>query len=196
MDYPVDFTFKILALAPQIAATDASGKTVCYVKQKLFKLKEAVNVFTGRDQKTLLCTIQADRILDISATYNFADSGGAPLGGVKRHGLKSIWRTRYDILSAPETVAMTITEENPWVKVADALFEQIPVAGMFSGYVLHPSYLVAREDGAPVMRIRKQSAFLEGKFRLEKLARDLTEEDELRVLLSLLMMILLERRRG
>lgn len=38
-------------------------------------------------------------------------------------------------------------------------------------------------------------AFLEGKFQMEKLS-ELTPEEEIRVLLSLVMMTLLERARG
>jgi uncharacterized protein YxjI len=52
-----------MALAPQLSVTDASGQQVLYVKQKLFKLKEAVNVFADAAQTRQLYTINADRIL-------------------------------------------------------------------------------------------------------------------------------------
>ena len=45
MQYPLELKFKVLALAPQISVTDAGGQQIFYVKQKLFKLKEAVTVF-------------------------------------------------------------------------------------------------------------------------------------------------------
>ncbi len=90
---------------------------------------------------------------------------------------------------------MTIQEANPWAKVCDALFSEIPILGMFSGYVFHPEYLVTREDGTSVMRLKKEPAFFQGKFSIEKLA-DLGEEEETRILLSLIMMVLLEKQRG
>ena len=77
----------------------------------------------------------------------------------------------------------------------DALVGEIPVVGMFTGYLFHPAYVVARPDGTEVMRLEKQPAFLQGKFKIEKLA-PLTESEETHVLLSLLMMVLLERNRG
>jgi len=194
MDYPLSLSFKIFALAPQIRVTNASGALVCYVKQKLFKLKEAVNVFADEQQTQLLCKINADRVLDISARYHFTDAENAPLGSVKRQGLRSIWKAHYDILDG-ESVVMTIREENPWIKVFDHLLGEIPILGMFTGYLFHPSYLVTRQDGVEVMRCQKESAFFEGKFKLEKLA-DMDEGEELRVLLSFLMMLLLERQRG
>lgn len=45
------------------------------------------------------------------------------------------------------------------------------------------------------MRLVKEPAFLEGKFRVESLG-PMREDEELRALLSLLMMVLLERARG
>jgi len=194
MQYPLGLKFKIMALAPQISVTDASGQQVFYVKQKLFKLKEAVTVFADAAQTRPLYTINADRIIDFSAQYHFTDLMGMPLGSVKRDGMKSLWRSRFNILngSSPNLV---IREENPWIKVVDGLVGQIPVVGMFSGYLLHPAYLVSREDNTGVMRLVKMPAFFEGKFRIDKLA-ELSPAEETRILLSLLMMVLLERSRG
>lgn len=192
--YPLTLSFKLVALAPQLSVTDANGQLVVYVKQKLFKLKEAVTVFGDERQSQPLYSINADRILDFSARYNFATTQGSALGSVKRHGMKSIWKTHYEIMDGDATV-MGINEENPWIKVIDALFSEIPIVGMFSGYVFHPVYLVTRQDGTLVMRLEKQPAFFEGKFRVEKKAA-LSETEEQRVLLSLVMMLLLERSRG
>jgi uncharacterized protein YxjI len=192
--YPLTLSFKIVALAPQFSVTNANGQVIAYVKQKLFKLKEAVNVFGDERQTQPLYTINADRIIDFSARYHFADTQGNALGSVKRHGMKSLWKTHYEIMDGDVTV-MSINEENPWIKVFDALFTEIPVIGMFSGYVFHPVYLVTRQDGAVVMRLEKQPAFFEGKFKVEKKAT-LGETEEQRVLLSLIMMLLLERTRG
>ena len=45
MNFPLDLRFKLLAIASQIAVTDAQGQLVYYAKQRAFKLKEAVTVF-------------------------------------------------------------------------------------------------------------------------------------------------------
>jgi uncharacterized protein YxjI len=178
VNYPLDLSFKLIALAPQISVTDAAGRPVCFVRQKMFKLKEAVTVFSDAQQTQTLATIQADRVLDISAQYHFAAADGRKLGSVKRQGLKSIWKCHYDIFDA-EKAAMTIREDNAWIKVADAALMSIPFVGMFAGYVFHPTYTVTRAGGAPVLRLRKMPAFFEGKFRIERLA-DLTPDEEMR----------------
>ncbi len=194
MQYPLELSFKIMALAPQISVTDASGRQLLYVKQKLFKLKEAVNIFGDTAQTQLLYIINADRILDFSAQYHFSDSSGRQLGSVKRDGMRSLWRARYNIMngSAPD---ITIREENPWIRVADGVFEAIPLVGMLSGYLFHPAYVVSDAQDRPLMRLIKQPAFFEGKFRIEKQA-ELDSAVETRILLALLMMVLLERSRG
>jgi uncharacterized protein YxjI len=192
--YPLTLSFKIVALAPQLSVKDANGNLVAYVKQKLFKLKEAVTVFADERQTQSLFTLNADRILDFSARYNFATAQGSSIGSVKRRGMKSIWSAHYDIMDG-DNVVMSIKEANPWIKVLDYFFSDLPIIGMFSGYLFHPVYLVSREDGTVVMRLEKQPAFFEGKFSLEKQAQ-MSEVEEQRVLLSLVMMLLLERSRG
>jgi uncharacterized protein YxjI len=194
MQYPLELTFKIWTFAPKISVTDAQGNLVFFVKQKLFKLKEAITVHADEQQTNLLYSIKADRIIDFSARYNFSDSNGKPIGAVKRKGLKSLWRARYEIFDG-ETINFVLQEDNPWVKVLDALFQEIPIVGMFSGYFLNPKYHVSRPDGNVVMRLEKQPSFFSRKFTIKQVDQ-LSDREESQILLSLLMMILLERARG
>jgi hypothetical protein len=91
---------------------------------------------------------------------------------------------------------LTIREENPWVKVVDGLLGEIPIVGLFTGYVLHPAYRVTRADtGATVLRAVKRPAFFEGRYTIEPGAMLAPAEQTLAVL-ALLMLLLLERRRG
>ncbi len=192
--YPLMFSFKILSLASQFSVRDSGGNLIAYARQKILALKEAVTVFADEQQTRQLFSIKADRIIDWSARYNFTSAQGANIGAVKRRGMRSLWKATYDILEGDNPV-MTIQEENPWIKMADALFSEVPILGIFSGYLFHPVYQVTRADGTPVMRMTKQPAFFEGKFLVENLD-NLNETEEQRVLLSLMMAILLERSRG
>lgn len=194
MQYPLTLSFKIVAVAPQISITDGSGQLLFYVKQKLFKLKEAITVFADAGQTQPVFHINADRMIDWSARYTFTDRSGMQLGAVKRQGMKSLWRARYDVLDQEHPV-FTITEENPLAKVLDSVLGEVPLVGMLSGYLFHPSYQVARSDGTPVLRLKKQPALLEGRFTIEQLA-PLNPQEEHQAILSLLMLVLLERGRG
>ncbi|MBW4672644.1 MAG: hypothetical protein KME52_00915 [Desmonostoc geniculatum HA4340-LM1] len=194
MQYPLELTFKLWAFAPQMSVVDAQGNLAFYVKQKLFKLKEAITIFADAEQTRPIYYIKADRIIDFSANYNFTDSNGTYIGSVKRRGLKSLWRARYDIFDG-DTTTLNIQEKNPWVKIADALFAEIPIVGIFTGYVFNPVYLVSRADGTIVMRLEKIPTFLSRKFII-KAVDQLSDRQEQQILLSLMMMLLLERNRG
>jgi hypothetical protein len=194
VNFPLELNFKKVALNPQVKVTDAAGQVVLYTKQKAFKLKEAVTVFADVEQTRPLYAINADRVLDFNAKFNIADAWGNNIGAVARKGRKSLWRAEYEVLDGA-AAALTIREENGWVKVADALFAEIPLVGIFSGYVFNPSYVLTNASNLPLMRLAKQPAFLEGKFGIERLA-EMSEADETRAVLSFLMMVLLERRRG
>lgn len=201
MNYPLKMNFKILAVAPQIFVRDANGMEIMYVKQKLFKLKEAINVFADQSQTSQLYTIKADRVIDFSARYNFTNHQGMGLGAVKRQGMRSLWKASYDVLEG-DNILFHIQEENALVKVMDGCFGEIPIVGMFSGYVFNPAYLVTRPGSVSggtdrvVMRLAKEPAFLESSFSVEKIDPGLSKTEEEQILLSLMMMVLLERQRG
>lgn len=196
LQYPLTLSFKILALASQATVTDATGRTALYTKQKLLRFKEHVEIWTDDSQATRLADIKANKLIDWSARYFFTDAPGSAIGSVGRRGWRSLWKAHYEVFNpGDETPDFSIHEENPWVKVADSILGDLPIIGLFSGYFLHPSYLATRADGTPAMRLTKEPAFWEGRFRIEK-SGNLTPREELNLILSFLMLILLERRRG
>jgi uncharacterized protein YxjI len=195
MQFPLKLTFKILAVAPQITVTDASGQTLFYVKQKLFKLKEAITVFSDSSQTKELYKINADRVIDFSAKYHLMDVNGQEIGSIKREGVRSIFKARYDIFDSNGSHVLDINEESAFVRVMDALFGEIPVLGMFTGYVFNPTYIVADMQGQIVMKIKKEPAFLETGFVITQ-ERPMPDDETLRAVLGAFMMVLLERIRG
>ncbi|MBP6004737.1 MAG: hypothetical protein KA746_15005 [Pyrinomonadaceae bacterium] len=195
MNYPIKLSFKLLAIASQIYVRDANGHLIGYVKQKLFKLKEDINVFADEQQTQHLYKIKADRIIDFSAKYTFTDAQGRGVGSISRKGMRSIFKAHYLIFDENENQIMEIREENGWVKVVDTVVGEVPILGMFTGYFFNPAYIVSRVDGTHVARLAKQPAFMEGIFELEPVVQIPAEEEAI-VLLSVLTMTLLERSRG
>ena len=194
MNFPLTARFKLLAIAQQVSVEDAGGTLVYYARQKAFKLKEAVTVFADEAQSRPAFSIQADRVLDMSARYTITGAGGAELGVLQREGMKSLWRTSYTI-DAGAHGTFTIREENPWIKLADGLFGAIPIVGMLSGYLFHPKYLIARDTGAPVINIEKKPALFEGRFAISRAGAAGESAPDVLVI-GTLMMLLLERQRG
>lgn len=192
--YPLTMSFKIVTFVSQFTIRDAGGNLVAYVRQKLFKLREAVTVYADEAQSQPLYTLQADRILDWSARYHIATANGRPVGVLQRRGMKSLWKAHYEVFDGDEP-AFVIRGESGWVTLVDGIFGEIPLIGLLSGYLFHPAYLVSHPGGPTLFRLEKQPAFFEGRFTLERKA-SVPEEDEERIVLSLVMLLLLERDRG
>jgi uncharacterized protein YxjI len=193
--YPLQLSFKIATFANDFVAKDANGHTVYYVRQKMFKLIDEVIVFSDDSKTTQLYSIKANKWLDFSATYSFFDAQGKELGKVARKGWASLWKSRYELLDEAGNPDLSIQEESPWVKVMDALLSEVPLMGLFSGYFFNPSYTVKRPDGTLVVRLKKKASFFGRHFSLNKIAEFEAGEEE-RVMLGMMMMILMERRRG
>jgi uncharacterized protein YxjI len=194
LQYPLDLRFRLISLGPQINVLDAGGRSVAYVKQKAFRLKEDVEVHTDESRQTLLWRIKADRIIDWSAAYRITDASGALLGTLRRRGGRSLWRATYVISDPNDRVMGGIHEKDPWTKVLDGLLSIVPILGDFSGYFLNPSYVVSRGD-EQVLEVRKRPAFFETRFSIEQVS-GVDAINEALLVASVLMMVLLERGRG
>lgn len=193
--YPYNFSFKIGTIHNDFVAKDATGNTKAFVKQKLFKLKEHVEVFSDETRSSLLYNINANKWLDFNTTYSFVDTTGNNVGRLARKGWRSLWKASYELYDEKDQQDLLIQEKNAWVKVMDGVLSGIPVLGIFSGYLFNPSYLVSRPDGTLVATFTKQPSLFGRSFKLEQDAVFEAGEEQ-RIHLGLMMMALLERRRG
>ncbi len=194
--YPLSLVFKITTLSSDFTITDVREKSLFYVRQKMFKLLEEITVSRDSTQSQKLYSIKANKWLDFSASYNFTNALGQDLGKIARKGWASIFKAHYEVFDAQQALNYTIREENAWVKVMDGIFGEIPIIGLFSGYLFHPAYLVTDQSGAIVVRLVKEPSLIGRRFKLEKKLGFASEEDEERVLLGLSMLLMLERSRG
>ena len=199
MRFPLSLQFKILAFAPQITVRDADGAEIFYVHQKLFKLKEQIKVYRDSSKSEIAYGIAADRVLDFSAAYAFTDASGRKIGAVKRSGMKSLWKAHYVVADATGQPVLKIEEENPIVKLIDAVIGEVPIVGMATGYFLHPRYVVAEHStNHPLLRVTKRRSLVERRFHVEAEpgAATLSGDMETAAVLAILTMALLERERG
>ncbi|MGI9525651.1 MAG: hypothetical protein ACR2MS_00910 [Weeksellaceae bacterium] len=195
LKFPISLKFHIATLSNDFSATDANGKMVAYTRQKMFKLKEHIQIFADSSKKELQYEIKADRWLDFNASYAIRDAQNNLYGRLSRKGMRSLWSATYHVIDAQEQDSYTIQEKNPAVKFLDGLVGEIPIIGGFTGYFLNPSYLARNKEGKAVLELKKNPSFFGRKFTLIKLA-DFDPNDEALLTLSFMMMILLERSRG
>lgn len=198
MKYPLDIRFKTLAFAPQVTVKDADNNVLAFIRQKFFKFREHVEVYSDKKRISKLADIKTDKILDWSARYTFRDPEGNEIGAMGRKGMRSLWKATYTVFEAGGTneVKFTIEEENPFAKIFDSLLGEIPVLGFLTAVLFQPKYVASRAgSGEKVMRLTKKAAFFEGRFSIDKIG-NLTSTEEINLMLSFQMLTLLERARG
>ncbi|WP_350291927.1 hypothetical protein [uncultured Croceitalea sp.] len=195
LNFPISFDFNISTISNDFTARDAQGKVIAYVRQKMFKLKEDIEVFADDSRAQVNYNIKADKWIDFSTAYSFTDSKGKELGKVARKGWASLWKANYDIIDQHQKPQYKIREENAWVKVADGVLGQIPILSIFTGYLFNPSYIVLDAKEQIVVRLKKEASFFGRKFTISQV-KPTDADDDHRIMLSLMMLVLLERRRG
>ena len=68
---------------------DETGQVAGYCKQKAFKLREDIRIFTSTECTTELVVLKARNIIDFGATYDVSLPSGESIGSFRRKGLKS-----------------------------------------------------------------------------------------------------------
>ena len=91
---------------------EPNGSLAFYVKQKAFKLREAITVCADEAQTQPLLSIKARSINDFSGIYDVTTTDGVKVGSLRRKGLASIIRDQWEILDTSEQVIGTVEEDS------------------------------------------------------------------------------------
>ncbi len=103
--------FKLFGGAFHIFAPN--GALVFYSRQKAFKLKEDIRVYSDESMGQELLVMKARNVLDIAATYDVTDPFfGVRVGALRRKGLKSILKDEWIILDAQDREIGLIQEDS------------------------------------------------------------------------------------
>jgi uncharacterized protein YxjI len=103
--------FKVLGAAFHIY--DLAGNVVMYSRQKAFKLKEDIRLYTGEDMQTELLRIQSRQIIDFGAAYDVVDvQANQKVGAFKRKGWKSLLRDEWIVMDAYDREIGTLVEDS------------------------------------------------------------------------------------
>ena len=93
MQYPLEMRFTLFSLSQQITVRDAAGSSILFVKQKMFRLKEKIEVFSDSSQSKKLFEINS-RILDLTRERDAIIEDAArirPILLVEIERLRSAW---------------------------------------------------------------------------------------------------------
>jgi uncharacterized protein YxjI len=117
--------FKLFGAA--FHAYDPQGNLIFYSKQKAFKLREDIRIYSDETMSQELLTINTPQILDLGATYNIQDATtGEFVGSVRRKFLKSIVCDEWHVFSADGRQVGTLVEKYLIAAIISRLIELVP----------------------------------------------------------------------
>jgi hypothetical protein len=106
---------------------DPAGNQVLFSRQKAFKLREDIRVWSGDDMQTELLRIAARQIVDFSAAYDVIDSTtNMKVGAFKRKGLKSIVRDEWILMDANDQEIGLFQEDSMGMAILRRFINIIP----------------------------------------------------------------------
>lgn len=112
-------------LGKEFTIYDDKDEVVAYAKQKAFKLKEEIQIYTNSTKSHLLASIKSRNIWDFGATYDVRDDNGELLGAFRRLGVRSMFRDEWKILTPGDNEIGVIQEESSALALVRRLLTNI-----------------------------------------------------------------------
>lgn len=177
---------KVLTLWNKYWIEDRSGRILGFSKQKMFKLKEDIRIYSDESMSRELFNIRQTQILDIWGTFAVKDTTtGADLGFIKRKALMSSFAwDEWDVLDANNRPVGGIHED----KGTGLVRKYVPFGALV------PEKMTLKLNGVPVAQINQKFKIIGDIWELQCL--NLPQNFDRRVLLGgLLLMGMIERSR-
>ena len=124
---------------------DQDNNLVFFAKQKAFKLKEDIRIYSDESQTDELLTIKTPQILDIVAIYNVTDATtGESVGAIRRRGIKAIVKDEWIFLSTDGQEIGKLAEKSVMSAIMSRLIKLIP-----------QKYIVVLPDSREIAEIKQ-----------------------------------------
>jgi uncharacterized protein YxjI len=125
------------------------GQVVGYCKQKAFKLREDIRIYTGEDCTEELVVIKARSIIDFSTTYDVTLGDGTSLGSLRRKGLASTFlRDSWMVFDESGKHIADLKEDGSFLAIARRFVEWV---ALFAPQ----KFTLARTDGTEIAKFRQ-----------------------------------------
>ncbi len=96
-----------------------AGAVVGYCKQKAFKLREDIRVYTDETCTKEFIVIKARSVIDFSSTYDVTLADGTSLGSLRRKGMSSTFlRDHWLVFDAPGRHVADLKEDGSFLALA------------------------------------------------------------------------------
>lgn len=177
---------KVIAISGKYWIEDRQGNILGFSKQKLFKLKEDIRIYSDENMNYELFRIMQKQILDITGNFAVIDSQtNIQLGFVKRKGLKSTFiKDEWQIFNAANQLVGEISEGTGR-----------GLARKYTGGIgkLIPEKVTLSIQGRPVAEIKQKFKIIGDIWEID--CRNIPQDFDRRVLLAcIILMGLIERK--
>lgn len=103
--------FKIFGASFKIF--DTQGNLRLFIKQKAFKLREDIRIYSDETMTDELLLIKAKKVIDFSSTYEVFDSkSNEKVGSLRRRGFKSILKDEWIVFDSLDQEIGRIKEDS------------------------------------------------------------------------------------
>ncbi len=126
---------------------DHEDQVVGFTRQKAFKLREDIRVYTDESKSKELLSVKARQIVDFKAAYDIVDpEQNKKIGAARRKGWSSIFRDAWELLDEDDNVVAKLQEDS----AMKATLRR------FLSNLIPQSYHLTSSDGAELatMRVR------------------------------------------
>jgi len=104
---------QVFALTGILRIFNPQDQLVLFSQQKIFKLKEDIQVYADETKNRELLNIRARQIIDFSAYYDVIDSQySTKVGGLRRKGFRSIVQDEWEVFDAQEKSLGILKEDS------------------------------------------------------------------------------------
>ncbi|GDX99547.1 hypothetical protein LBMAG48_19510 [Phycisphaerae bacterium] len=128
---------------------DHQPAVIGFCKQKSFKLKEDIRIFTDESMSTQLVQITARSIIDFGATYDVIDADGNTIASLRRKGLTSaLFRDEWLIFDKAGSQIASLREQSAWLAIFRRTVELVSV-------IAPQRFDLLRSDGERIATLRQ-----------------------------------------
>lgn len=124
------------------------GSLVAYAKQKAFRLREDIVLYTDESRSHPLVRLNAQQIIDFGVTFEVTLPDGGSLGAIRRKGFSSMLRDEWHILDHAGELVAKLKEDSGGAALARRF---VPGYVLFNPAKLHIDRLT---DGARIATLR------------------------------------------
>jgi hypothetical protein len=194
-DYPIQFHVKKSVLSRKCTALDYNGKEIAFLSKNRLGFERKISLYNNSKKEETLLHLKAEKIWDIDDVYSFhTPSKDTFLGKLSRKYITStLWRSRYEMQDAKENLEWIIIEENPWARITSSVMSKIKRGQYLSKYFLKPTYQVLLSDEVVIGEVTEKQSFFKRELQFN-LFTQLSKDNELKVLGSLMLLMILEKK--